>query len=295
MPMLVAEIGLYDENQRKHRLVYEVVDGTQRLRTMQEFIGNKFKLNDLDKLTEFEGVRFMDMEPYMQSKFKNIDLRVQIVTDKASASIRADIFNRLNTSGKKLTPSEIRKGSYAGKCYDTVLKLAQNDLFQQLCPVGKKGVDRGEKEELVLRYLVYSKFYLDFKHDVTNFLDSKLVALNNDETYDPKQDELDFERMLQFVCKYFPSPYFATKSRPNTTARVRFEAIAVGVHLALQMNSALVPASMDWLESGEFKDHTTTDASNNQGKLRDRIEFVRNSLLGSSNNETNQNGTQGEA
>lgn len=33
--------------------------------------------------------------------------------------------------------------------------------------------------------------------------------------------------------------------------------------------------------SEEFKEQTTSDASNNKSKLRSRIEFVKNKLLGS--------------
>lgn len=42
----------------------------------------------------------------------------------------------------------------------------------------------------------------------------------------------------------------------------------------------LVPQNFNWLESNEFKYHTTTDASNNPGKLKKRVEFVRDCLLG---------------
>ena len=61
---------------------------------------------------------------------------------------------------------------------------------------------------------------------------------------------------------------------------MRFEAIAVGVNLALKENPGLGAVNMDWLESGAFKTHTTSDASNNKNKLVGRIEFVRDSLLG---------------
>ena len=36
---------------------------------------------------------------------------------------------------------------------------------------------------------------------------------------------------------------------------------------------------MDWIDSKEFKIHTTSDAANNRNKLIGRIEFVRDCLL----------------
>jgi hypothetical protein len=60
---------------------------------------------------------------------------------------------------------------------------------------------------------------------------------------------------------------------------VRFEAISVGTALALRENPNLTVQNVDWLSSDEFRIRTTSDASNNQGKLQGRIEYVRDQLL----------------
>ena len=62
--------------------------------------------------------------------------------------------------------------------------------------------------------------------------------------------------------------------------RVRFEAISVGVALALKERPDLHIDNVDWLNSEEFKELTTSDASNNEGKLAARVEYVRDKLLG---------------
>ena len=54
----------------------------------------------------------------------------------------------------------------------------------------------------------------------------------------------------------------------------------MGIYLALKEKPDLQVTNLSWLESDEFKYHTTSDASNNQGKLKTRIEFVRDCLLG---------------
>lgn len=85
--------------------------------------------------------------------------------------------------------------------------------------------------------------------------------------------------VLNFAKEYLEPPYFARKGRDKATPRVRFEALSVGILLALKQNPQLQPTDFSWIESEEFKIHTTSDASNNQGKLRARIEFVRDCLL----------------
>src|SRR5262249_17929031 len=97
--------------------------------------------------------------------------------------------------------------------------------------------------------------------------------------FNKKRMEAEFQRMLEFVQKYFPYG-FAKRRNAGTTPRVRFEAISIGVNLALRLRPDLVPSDpTKWLESAEFERHTTTHASNSQPRLRGRIEFVRDHLL----------------
>ena len=72
---------------------------------------------------------------------------------------------------------------------------------------------------------------------------------------------------------------FAKTKNATTTPRVRFEALSVGVALALKEKPNLQVSNVDWINSEEFQQHTTSDASNNQGKLVARVEYVRDRLL----------------
>lgn len=90
--------------------------------------------------------------------------------------------------------------------------------------------------------------------------------------------------MLGFVRDHFPEG-FRKRGPGRKVPRVRFEAIAVGVGLALRDAhhddlSIVTEDIRDWLVSDEFKQWTTSDASNNRANVRGRIEFVRNRLLG---------------
>ncbi|MGW8786785.1 hypothetical protein, partial [Heyndrickxia sporothermodurans] len=60
-----------------------------------------------------------------------------------------------------------------------------------------------------------------------------------------------------------------------------FEALSVGINLALRKQKKLVPSNINtWLESEEFKVLTTSDGSNSKTRVANRIEFVRDKLLG---------------
>ncbi len=84
--------------------------------------------------------------------------------------------------------------------------------------------------------------------------------------------------MCNFVEKYFPNGF--AKPQGKNVPNVRFEAIAIGVGLALRENPSLIPNDMTWLTSEEFEEITTSGSSNNQGKLKKRVEFVKDKLIG---------------
>jgi hypothetical protein len=255
----------------------ELIDGSQRLRTIEAFIKNEFKLSGLKKLKILNGFDYSNFTPARKNKFGLINLRLHVISEKADLSIRQDIFDRINTSGEKAKPSEVRKGALAGKFYAFVMECAKNELFNKLCPINEKSRKRGEAEELILRFFTYSDYGTDNKEKGSRILDKYLIE-QNEKGFDRNAKKQEFERMLKFVSKYFDLGF---KKAPNSsfTPRVRFEAISIGVHFALSQNPDLKPVYMDWLNSQEFEQVTTSDSSNNPGRLTARVFFVRDCLL----------------
>ena len=267
-PFLVSE----DNNSR-----LEIIDGSQRISTLIAFYENKLRLIRLKSLTHINSAKFKDLPRKLQNLIKNRDFKVIVVSEKANLSTRQDIFDRINTTSEKLTDSEMRRGVYSGPFYDLILSLKESKLLRQVCPISKEKEDRGEYEELILRYFAYSENYLNFKHDVATFLNSYLDDMNNF-AFDKEKYSKSFEDMIQFVSKFFPLG-FRRDDSSNSTPRVRFESISIGVHLALELNSDVTPNYIEWLNSKEFAEHTTSDSSNNKFKLKNRVEFVRDCLL----------------
>lgn len=254
----------------------EIIDGAQRIQTIIEFAENKLKLSKLNKLTHLNGFRFNDLSSAQQRKFQNRTFRVVVLDEKTTDDVRQDLFNRINTTGVKATDSEVRRGSYPGKLTHFIENCCDNKDFISLCPISKNKSLRQERFELVLRFFAYLHNYQSFVHDVNSFLDNFLSV--NQESFNEDQYRLDFEGMLAFVKHNFEFGFAKTKNA-KSTPRVRFEAISVGVALALKEKPNLITVNTSWITSNEFKELTTSDASNNQGKLVGRIEYVRDRIL----------------
>lgn len=262
----------------------EIIDGAQRMQTLREFVKRKMKLSKLAKLTELDGFVFEDLSTATQRKFLNRTFRVVVLDEKTTTDIRQDLFNRINTSGVKASDSEVRRGSYPGKLTSYIEKCCKNELFVALCPISKNKAVRQERFELVLRFFAYLNDYKHFEHEVNPFLNDFLAK--NLDSFDEQQYETDFIGMLNFVQKHFQFG-FAKSQNATTTPRVRFEAISVGVALALRAYPNLEVKNVNWLDSEEFKVLTTSDASNNEGKLVARVEYVRDRLIEAKVNDCN--------
>src|ERR1035441_3050635 len=78
----------------------EIVDGTQRLGTLVNFIDDKLKLKDLELLPKLNGFKYSDLQKIRQKKFLNTTIRMITLSDKSDEDIRLIMFERINTGSR---------------------------------------------------------------------------------------------------------------------------------------------------------------------------------------------------
>lgn len=258
----------------------EIVDGSQRLRTILSYFDDEFELQDLEILDKLNGYKYSDLPEAQKKKLNNRPVRMMILEENEDYNLRFNIFHRLNTLGKKLTDAQIRRGAFPGKFLDLIRDLSDLEIFKELCPLRSLRDSHGERQELALRFFAYSDRYKEFTHDVAAFLNDYLVEKNSSRTLPKVRMEREFTETLSFVRGNFPNG-FRKSASASQIPRVRFEAIAIGTFLALKSKKQIHPRSIgDWINSQEFAFHTRSEASNSGPRLRSRVEYVRDRLLG---------------
>lgn len=256
----------------------EIIDGAQRTQSLEAFMNNDLELKNLKKLDLLIGFKYNDIPDYFKTKFDNTNIRVVVLSDETTLEIRQEIFTRINTSGEKAKPIEVRRGRFMETDFmKFIKKCSENEMFLKLCPISDTLKKRYEGQELVLRFFAYLNNYKNFVHRVDEFIDDYVEE--NKDNFDKDSYLTEFKKMLDFVNKNFPYGFAKTKNA-KSTPRVRFEAISVGVALALREKSELNIDNIDWIESDDFKVHTTSHASNSPNRVVGRIEYVKNMLLG---------------
>lgn len=216
----------------------EIIDGVQRTQTMEEFISGDLVLSELKKLTSLDGFSYKDLPQYYRKKFDKTNMRIVVLSDDTTLEIRQEIFNRINTTGRIANPSEIRRGTYRGRFMDFLTECTNDPTFKSICPISEVMAKRYEHLELVLRFFAFVNNYDNFEHRVDNFLDSYIESVN--ETFNKEEMLNEFNKMISFVRNYFPFGFSKSKNA-KSTPRVRFEAISVGVALALREKPNLIP------------------------------------------------------
>lgn len=255
----------------------EIVDGSQRVRTLQNFLSNNLRLGNLEFLSNCNGMRFGDFTVSRQRKINNTSLRMIVLSEKSDEDARYMLFERINSGSVLLEAMEKRKGSFKGPFTDFIYECSQNPLFIELTSFTPRTLKRGEPQEIILRYFTYTESLEQYTGYVNEFLDAFNKRMN--EGFDKTKLQSEFNSMLKYVKANFPNGFLKAKNH-TSTPRVRFEAIAVGVTLALRINSNPPGNVSSWIDSTEFLSQVTGSSTNTPVRLKARINYVKDQILG---------------
>lgn len=264
----------------------EIVDGSQRLRTLHEWIHGDLRLTQLEELPSLSHSRFTDLEESRQRKVKNRSIRGIVLNEHADEQARFDMFDRINTGSKAANKAEVRRGALGGPFLDLVIELAKRPEFAALAPATEKAEKEREREELVTRFFAYGDGLAGYKDRPALFMYEYAKRKNLEFEADNAQIAAYRNKFLEtmaFVSANFPNGFKKTRGA-KVTPRARFESIAIGSLLAISIRPKIlkdgpkIPVSR-WIHSTQFADITTSDGANVLSKLTGRINFVRDKLL----------------
>lgn len=264
----------------------EIVDGSQRIRTIAAFLDNQLILTDLEKLTELNGLKYSDLPKSRQKKINNTPIRMIVLSESATEDVRNDLFERINRGSDLLRNMEKRKGIYQGDFNKFIYnECAKNPLIKKLAPLAASVQNRQEHEELILRFFLLIDDYPSFKthsRGIGVVLDEYMDKTNKE--FDENKKEMkshQYTEMLNYVNDAFINGF--AKRHEQGVSRIFFEALSAGVHLALKENPNISRRKIDpgtWLGDKDFKvlisgKHRT----HTPDKIRQRIEYVKNKLI----------------
>lgn len=276
MGLPVPGIFLYKEADTNEHLV---IDGQQRLRTLQAFYdgilrGKEFKL---------QGVR----EPWIGKTYRTLDAADVLKLDDSivHATIFKQekpedvldsiyfVFERINTGGIRLSPQEIRNCISLGPFIEKVKTLNEYKAWRAV--FGSPN-NRAKDEELIIRFFALYENGNQYSRPMNGFLNRFSSSMNK--MPDNKLESLGdtFKKTIDKVNSALGSRAFRISRTLNAAA---FDAIMVGLadrlaRLPEPSDAAVVSAYDKLVELEEFR-QACERATADEESVRKRIALSR--------------------
>jgi 5-methylcytosine-specific restriction endonuclease McrA len=189
---------------------YEVIDGLQRLTSVFNYFDNKYRLQRLDLLNEYNGKSFQNLPTEIQNKLEDSILRSFELSD-SHGDIHFVVFERLNTGGIKLNDMEIRNCLYRGTLNSLIKDLAKIENFKKA--VNQKNFEkRMQDRALILRFLAfYERTHLKCNSGLKRFLNEFLDTYKNAGEEKISEYRKVFEKSMKACLTVFGESSFRLK------------------------------------------------------------------------------------
>ncbi len=169
-----------------------VIDGQQRLKTLQFFFDGYFNPKEGDRTNRIFSLidvqaKFIDLTYQTlneQDKVKLNDSIIHSIVVKQESPIDDDtsiyyLFDRLNSPGRPLSPQEIRTAIAHGPFIDLIKELNEYPKWRQIY---QRRNLRMKDQELILRFLALYYGWQTYKRPMSEFLNRFALNRQNSQT-----------------------------------------------------------------------------------------------------------------
>lgn len=177
-----------------------VLDGQQRLRTLQSFFqgvlhDRAFKLETVQE--RYQGCTYKDLDDNDKRRINDAIIHATVVRqddpDEGQQSVYL-LFERLNTGGTILQPQEMRAALYGGELAQLIRRVNENEDWRAV--YGKRS-DRLKDHELILRFFALFYYGAKYERPMKVFLNRYMATNRNLE----KQDEAELRPLFEESIK----------------------------------------------------------------------------------------------
>ena len=153
-----------------HRGRFIVIDGKQRLLSINEFIKGSYSLRGLDMRGDLNDKTYTQLPDADKEYLDNSTIRATVIKNWGDEDFLYATFFRLNSGSLPLSPQELRKALIGGKLLDSIEGyLINSGAFHQM--FGDNLDKRMRDSELVLRFIAYDRALTEYRGDFKKFLD----------------------------------------------------------------------------------------------------------------------------
>lgn len=193
---------------------YLVIDGQQRLKTLQYFFqgffeeGTVFKLKNV--VQDLEGLTYSTLPPSERRELDNAIIHCIIISESYDPQGIFYLFERLNTTGTPLNPQEIRNAIYHGSFSQLLQDLSSNETWREL--YGKDDI-RANEQEHILRFLALHFDLENYSGNMKNFLNQFMLKNKDLDIISENEMKNIFIKTIDFLKNCIGSKVFYEKKK----------------------------------------------------------------------------------
>ena len=199
---------------------WSVVDGIQRMTTMNDYVTGKFALGDLQYLTSFNGSTYEDLPRPMQRRIDETSLVVNVIEPGTPPEVMFNVFLRINTGGLTLNGQEIRHALHRGPVREYLKNLAESQEFLKATN-GSISPRRMADRECVLRFLAFHiepwEKYRD--NSLDDYLGNTMDRLNEMSDSERQAIAEQFAKAMRAAFRIFDDDAFRKRYRMEDNRR----------------------------------------------------------------------------
>lgn len=190
---------------------YDVVDGQQRIRTLNEFIEDEFSLSASGYEGEYSGRKFSQLPPKVRGSIDEFELHiVELTGDRWTDEVIRDIFLRLQ-KGTPLNPAEKRR-ALTGGVATVVSELASHAFFSECSQISDSRFGYEDAAAKILHLVFEGE-----KHGLKAAAIAKTYKVNKDLSSGDKRVQA-IKRAMNYLSKAMSgNPYFKKYSALSVT------------------------------------------------------------------------------
>ena len=274
----------------RHSQKLMIIDGQQRLKTLQYFYDGYFR-PDLKKKSQqifdltqvqpqFAGRTYVQLAEEDQRRLDNSVIHATIIKqespDEDEDSSLYYVFGRLNSGGRRVTAQEIRTAIYGGELLDLIEVLNGNETWRSL--FGQENI-RLKDRELILRFLALYDGAEEYERPMEEFLNRFCRKYRHAPEKFLKGAERRFLKTIDTANKVLGAGAFRPVRAMNAAV---FDSIAVGLARRLDrgpiINHDKLKIAVERLAKNKKYEAATSRATSNEDSVAQRLKLATESL-----------------
>lgn len=216
-----------------------VIDGQQRLRTLQYFYAGRYQQSDKvfalkGVQSKFNGLTYAQLKDEDRRRLHDSIIHATIVKQDEPSDDDSSIyyiFERLNTGGTLLQPQEIRACIYHGEFNELLRRLNKDKAWRSIYGTTSS---RMRDQELILRFFAMLSNSGNYKKPMKEFLNAYMGRNRHLEHERESGLTKAFERTVQLLYRIVGKSSFKPRKALNAAV---FDSVMVGLAKRLAKGS----------------------------------------------------------